>query len=130
MAESKPDVKVAKVEVKPIPSDREGLVTSWVNQSADLAEQAVLQGFGLLRDVGSEINQRVIGTLAFAEATQGSVWKLLRSVTDRADRLSDDVTDTAENIALGLIRAVRDTGRSVSDLATTLTKPHQISRAA
>jgi hypothetical protein len=110
----------SKSEIKPVPSDREGLITSWVNQTADLTEKVTTTGFGIVRDVRGELSARALATIAFLEGAQLSVFKLLRTFNDRADRLSEDVIDTAENLALGVVRTVRDTGRGVTDLATNL----------
>jgi hypothetical protein len=131
MAEPKEVQKVSKVDVKVVPSDREGLLASWVSQSTELAERATVTAFGVVRDVRGEINQRVVlGTLNWIEGVQTGMTKLLRGIDDRFDKLAEDVTDTAENLTLGLIRTIRDTGHGVTELATSITKPREASRAA
>jgi hypothetical protein len=129
MAEAK-DSKVTKVDVKAIPADREGLLSSIVTQSADLAERTTGAAFGMVRDVRVELNQRVLGTLAWIESSQQGVFKLLRSFNERTDKLAEETLETVESLALGVIRAVRDTGRGVTDLAISIGKPREVSRAA
>lgn len=123
--------KAGKVEIKPtVPSDREGLIGSFVNQTSELAEKVATTGFGVVRDVRGELSQRVLGLIGLVEGTQQGVIRLLRTINERTDRLSEDVIDTVENLTLGTLRTVRETGRGVTELATNLTKPKEISRAA
>jgi len=128
MADPK-EAKVSRVE-KPVPSDKEGLMASWVSQSAELAERTASTAFGIIRDVRGEINQRVLGTLAWIEGSQQGLFKLLRGVDDRIDKLADDGIDAVENITLGVIRTVRDTGHGVTDLASNFTKAREVSSRA
>jgi hypothetical protein len=132
MAAEKAELK-AKLEMKPVPSDREGIVGSFVSQTAELAEKATMTTFGIARDVRGEIHQRIIDAFGLVEGTQLGFMKLLRGINDRADRLSEDVLDTIENLTVGTLRTVRDTSRGVTELATnlttSLTKPREI-RAA
>jgi hypothetical protein len=120
----------AKAEMKPIPTDREGLLSGLVTQTSELSEKVTATGFGVLRDVRSEINQRVLGTLAFVESSQQGVFRLLRGLAERADKLTEDVIDAIENVTLGTLRTVRDTGHGVTDLASTLTKPREVTARA
>jgi hypothetical protein len=122
--------KAVKVEIKPVPSDREGLIGSFVTQTSDLAEKLTTTSFGIVRDVRGEISQRILGTFAFIDGSQQGFIKLLRGINDRADRLSDEFIDTVENLTLGALRTVRDTGRGVTELATSIGKSREISRAA
>jgi hypothetical protein len=123
--------KIAKTqEIKPIPSDRDGLLSSWVLQSSQLVEKATTACFGIVRDVRGEVNQRVNGTLSLIDSSQQGLIKLVRGVSDRIDRLSEDTIDTAENVILGVIRTARDAGRGVTELAGNLTKAREESRAA
>jgi hypothetical protein len=120
-----------KVEIKStVPSEREGLIGSIVTQTSELAEKATMTGFGIVRDVRSEISSRIVGTIGLLDGTQQGLLKLLRGINERADKLSEDVIDTVENLTVGALRTVRDTGRGVTELATNLTKPKEISRAA
>jgi hypothetical protein len=125
MAETK-EAKVAKVDVKtPVAAEREGLLASWVSQSADLAERTVSTGFGIVRDVRGELNQRVLAMIGFVENAQQGVIKLARGLDERVDRLAEDSIDTAESLMVGIIRAVRDTGHGVTDLATSISRPRE-----
>ncbi|MCU1276492.1 MAG: hypothetical protein JWM53_38 [bacterium] len=123
----------AELKSKSVPSDREGIVSSFVTQTAELAERATGTTFGIVRDVRGEISQRILGAIAFIDGSQQGFIKLLRGINDRADKLSDDLIDTIENLSVGTLRTVRDTSRGVTDLATNLTtnltKPREI-RAA
>jgi hypothetical protein len=132
MAESKAgEARVTKVDSKTVgAAEREGLLTSWVSQSTELAERAVTTGFGLLRDVSNEMNQRVLAVLQLVDNTQQGVIKLARTVDERIDRLTGDSIDTAESLVVGVIRAVRDTGHGVTDLASGLSRPRESARAA
>ena len=132
MAESKAsEARVAKVEPKgAVAAEREGLLTSWVSQSTELAERAVTTSFGLLRDVTNEMNQRVLAVLSLVDNTQQGVIKLARSFDERIDRLTGDSIDTAEGLVIGVIRAVRDTGHGVTDFASGLSRSRESVRAA
>jgi hypothetical protein len=129
MAETKTETKT-KLEVKPVAAEREGLVTSWVSQGAELAERTTTTAFGIVRDVRGELNQRILGTLAFIEGSQQGVFKLLRGVDERIDKLAEDVLEATESLTLGIIRTLRDTGHGVTDLAGNLARPREMSRAA
>jgi hypothetical protein len=126
----KAELKSGKVEMKPVPSDREGLVGSWVTQTSELAEKVTTTCFGIVRDVRGEISQRILGTIGFIEGTQQGMFKLLRGFNERGDKLSEDIIDTVENLTLGTLRTVRDTGRGVTELATNLTRSRELPRAA
>jgi hypothetical protein len=132
MAVEKAELK-GKVEMKPVPSDREGIVGSLVTQTAELAEKATTTTFGIVRDVRGEINQRILDTFALVDGTQQGFIKLLRGINGRADKLSEDVIDTIEELAVGTLRTLRDTSRGMTELAThlttNLTRPREI-RAA
>jgi len=128
MADSK-EGKIAKTDLKAAGAE-EGLVGSWVSQSAELAERTATTAFGIVRDVRGAVNERLLGTLAFVETTQQGVFKLLRTVDERIDRLAGDAIDAAEGVTLGLIRTLGDTGHGMTDLAGSLTRPREASRAA
>jgi hypothetical protein len=130
MAETK-EAKVAKVDVKtPVAAEREGLLASWVSQSADLAERTVSTGFSIVRDIRGEVNQRVLAAIGFVDSAQQGAIKLARVLDERVDRLTEDSIDTAESLVVGIIRAVRDTGHGVTDLATSISRPRESVRAA
>jgi hypothetical protein len=113
MAEAKAETKVTKVEsLKTSPND--GLLTTWIGYSTELAERSTTTAFAIARDVRSELNQRILGTLQFLESSQAGAFKLARTIDERVDKLAEEVIDTAESVALGLIRIVRDTGTSVT----------------
>jgi len=113
--------------------EREGIVGSFVTQTAALAEKATLTTFGIARDVRGEIHQRIVDAFALVDGTQQGMMKLLRGINDRADRLSEEVIDTIESLTIGTLRTMRDTSRGVTELATSLTtsltRPREI-RAA
>lgn len=119
----------AELKTKPVPSDREGILASFVTQTAELAEKATTTSFGIVRDVRGEISQRILGTIAFIDGSQQGFIKLLRGINERADRLSEEIIDTVENLSVGTLRTMRDTSRGVTELATNLTRPREI-RAA
>jgi hypothetical protein len=129
MAEPK-EAKITKAEARVSESEREGLVTSWLTQSVGIAERTVGTCFGIVRDVRGEVNQRILGTLQFAETSQAGVFKLLRTIEERLDRLSGDVVDAAENITLGMLRTISDAGHGMTDVAAGLTRPRDMGRAA
>ena len=126
MAEGKP----AKVDVKAVAADREGLLTSWVSQGAEIAERVVTTSFGIVRDVQGEVNQRLLGVIGFFDGTQQGAIRLIKGIDDRLDKLTGDIIDAAEGMTLGIIRTARDTGHGVTDLASGLTKPRDTVRAA
>jgi hypothetical protein len=128
MAETKTESKATKIDVR-LAAEREGIVSGLIGQSADLAERTTATAFGIARDVRVELNQRILGTLAFVEATQQGLWRLLRTVDERIDRLADELSDTTEQLVLGVIRTARNAGHGVTDLAGSLTA-REVSRAA
>jgi hypothetical protein len=133
MAAEKAELK-GKIEMKPVPSDREGIVGSFVSQTAELAEKTTTTTFGIVRDVHGEINQRILDAIALVEGSQLGFMKLLRGINDRADKLTDDLIDTIESLTVGTLRTMRDTSRGVTDLATNLTsnltRPREIRAAS
>lgn len=122
MAEAKAESKVAKIDVKGV-EEREGLVGSWVVHGAELAERATSAAFGIARDIRGEVNQRVLGTLAWIEASQQGAFKLLRGIDERIDKLALDAIDAGENISIGVVRAIRETGLGVAGLTSAFGKP-------
>jgi hypothetical protein len=127
MAEAK-EAKISKAELKG--GGEEGIVGSWVSHGAELAERTVTTSFGIVRDVRGEVHQRILGTLLFVESAQQGVFKLIRSIDERLDKLVGDAVDTGESITLGIIRTIGDTSHGVTDLAGQLTRPREASRAA
>src|SRR3954465_2493763 len=95
--------KAGKVEIKAVPTDRDGFIVSIVNQTSELAEKLTTTSFGVGRDVRGEPHQRVLGPFAFIEGSQQGFIKVLRGINDRAEKLSDDVLDTIENLTLGAL---------------------------
>jgi hypothetical protein len=129
MADPKEAKVIAKVDGKPVAAEREGLVTSWVSQSAELAERTAVTAFGIVRDVRNELNQRVLGVISLVDGTQQGLIKLVRGIDDRIDKLGEDVIDAVESVTLGIIRTVRQTGHGVTDLASGINQPRE-TRAA
>jgi hypothetical protein len=131
MAEAK-----SRADFKAIPSDKEGLVSSWVTQGSELVERGVGTYFEVIRDIRGEVKQRVSGTLDWVEGSQQGFIKLGRGMTERTDKLAEDAISTAENIALGVVRVVRDMGHGVTEIASratsSLAKPREdrVPRAA
>jgi hypothetical protein len=121
--------EIAKADVKAFVGGTEGLLTSWVTQSASLAEHTTTTLFNIVRDVRGELNDRIVGTISWVEGSQQGLIKLVKGINDRINKLSGDTLDTAESLAIGVIRAARDTGHGVTGLATTLTTA-RASRAA
>jgi hypothetical protein len=120
--ENMAEPKIAKMaDAKPIPSDRDGLLSSWVTQSSELAERTTTTCFGIVRDVRAELNQRMVSVISLVEGSQQGMIKLSRGVSERIDRLSDETIDTMEDVVLGMIRAVRDTGRGMAEFVSSLT---------
>jgi hypothetical protein len=128
MADAK-EGKISKTDLK-VAGGEEGLIGSWVTHSAELAERTAATCFGIARDVRGELNQRILGTLLFVESTQQGVFKVLRAVDERIDKLAGDVIDAAEGVTLGIIRTLGETGHGVTELAGQLARPRETSRAA
>jgi hypothetical protein len=129
MAEAKSETKATKIDVR-VAAERDGLVNSWVSQGTELAERTTATVFGIARDVRGEIHQRFLGTLALVEGTQAGLFKLVRSVDERLDRLAEEMTDTSESMVLGVIRTLRNAGHGVTELAAGITAPRETQRAA
>jgi hypothetical protein len=129
MAEPK-EAKTTKGESRVLESEREGLVTSWLTQGAGLAERTVGTCFGIVRDVRVEVSQRILGTLQWMESSQDGVFKLMRTIEERLDRLTGDALDAAESVTLGVVRTISEAGHGVTDIAGGLTRPRDVNRAA
>jgi hypothetical protein len=129
MAEAKSETKATKIDVR-VAVERDGLVNSWVSQGTELAERTTATVFGIARDVRGEIHQRFLGTLALVEGTQQGIFKLVRTVDERLDRLAEEMTDTGESVVLGVIRTLRNAGHGVTELAAGITGPREVPRAA
>src|SRR5262249_19112429 len=121
-----------KVELKEMmkPIASEGLITSFVTQPVALAEKFTSTTFGVARDIQGELSQRILDVITLVDGTQQGLVKLLRGLNGRVDQVSDALIDTLENLTVGTLRAVRDTGRNVTDLAGQLGKSRDVSRAA
>ena len=76
------------------------------------------------------LNDYLSEQLTFIESAQQGVFKLLRNLSDRTDKMTEEMIDTAENLTLGTVRAVRDTGHGVTGIATgiatNLTKSREV----
>lgn len=128
MAEQKP-----KAQFKSLSSDRdgekEGLLSTLVAQTSDLSEKAVGTSFEVVRDLRQEVNQRLLGTIDWLEASQQGLFKLVRGVNGRIQELLETGISTAEGLALGVARLFRETNQGLIEITTqataTLLKPRE-----
>jgi hypothetical protein len=116
---------MADQKARSVPSDREGLLGGLVSQSADLAEKATSTWFGVARDIRDQVDERITGTLSWIEGTQQGVMKLARGINSRMKKRADDSIDAFERMAVGVVRATRDTSRGVTDWATSIGKSRE-----
>ena len=104
-----------------------GVLNSLVAQSAGLAERLATSCFGVAQEVRGEITQRVHGTIDWFEGTELSINRVVRGASVRIDKLVDATLEASETVCLELVRAARETGNGLAEVASratlTLVKP-------
>jgi hypothetical protein len=123
MAEHKAKVELEVARVAP----ETGILNTLVAQSAGLAERAATNGFGVAQELRSELIQRVHGTLDWIEGGELSINRVIRGTSGRLDKVAAAGLEAAETICFSLLRAARDTGNGLAEVASratlTLVKP-------
>jgi hypothetical protein len=119
---------------KPLVAEGHGLLETWVNLSAGVAERAVHGSFGWARDLTNESTSVVDATLGWVDSVSHSAIKVLRLGVCHGGQLCHDVIDFGEHGSMQTIRVLGAAGRDatalVSSTAVGLTRdPRQVSAA-
>ncbi len=131
MAEHKTKVEL---EVARGAAEPSGILNALVTQSSGLAERLATSCFGVAQEVRSELTQRVHGTIDWFEGGELSINRVIRGASGRIDRLVGEALEASETVCLELVRAARETGNGLAEVASraslTLAKPTSAVRAA
>jgi len=106
-----------KIETKR-PLDDQGVLAVGVESATQAIEKTILAGFGIVRDVRGELAQRALGVIDWVEGTQQGFVRVARSVVQRTDEVATAWVDANEQLALGIVRAVRTTGHGATLFAS------------
>jgi hypothetical protein len=98
--------------------DDQGVLAVSVESATQAAEKTLLACFGIVRDVRGEVSQRALGVVDWVEATQQGLTRLARSVVQRTDEVATAWIDANEQLALGVVRALRSTGHGATFFAS------------
>jgi DNA-binding LacI/PurR family transcriptional regulator len=98
--------------------DDQGILAVSVETAAQATEKTLLAYFGVVRDVKGEVSQRALGVIDWVDATQQGLVKLARSLVQRTDEVATAWIDANEQLALGVVHALRSTGHGATHLAS------------
>jgi hypothetical protein len=99
-------------------SDDQGVLAVTVESIALATEKTFGAGFGVVRDLRSEVTQRVLGVVDWVEGVQQGAIRLTRSVVQRTDEVATAWIDANESLVLGVVRALRTTCEGATQFAS------------
>jgi hypothetical protein len=99
-------------------TDDHGVLAVSIDSVAQATEKTLRAGFGIVRDVRGEVSQRALGIIEWIEGVQQGVIRLARSVVQRTDEVGTAWIDANEQLALGVVRALRTTGEGATLFAS------------
>lgn len=97
--------------------ESKGLVSHYIGLSTGVAETAIDTCFGVVGDARKEAQSRVVNLIDLVESSQQGSIKLARSVSDRVDKLSQELVDSSENAIKSFLHTARDAGYGAAKLA-------------
>jgi hypothetical protein len=98
--------------------DDQGVLAVTVDSLAQATEKTLNAGFGIVREVRGEVSQRVLGVIDWIEGMQQGVIRVTRSIVQRTDEVGTAWIDANEQLALGVVRALRTTGEGATHFAS------------
>ncbi len=110
------DQKSEKTETKR--TDDQGVLAVGVDSVAQATEKTVRAWFGVVRDVRGEISQRVLGVVDWVDGVEQGSIRLARSIVQRTDEVATAWIEANEQLALGVVRALRTTSESATHFAS------------
>ena len=110
------DSKNEKTEAKR--TDDQGVLAVGIDSVAQATEKTINAWFGIVRDVRGEISQRILGVVDWMEGIEQGGIRLARSVVQRTDAVATAWIDANEQLALGVVSALRTTSESATVLAS------------
>ena len=98
--------------------DERGVLAVTVNSLMEATEKTVHAGFGIVRDVRGEFTQRVTAIIDWVDGVQQGTIRIARSVVQRTDDVAGAWIDANQQLALGVVHAVRATGEGATLFAS------------
>jgi hypothetical protein len=111
-------------------NDRDARVASWMTHTTEAVEKASTKYFGVVRDARGKLSLRILGVIDAVEGKQPALFARLRAANQRADQLAEQLIGSVEKLTMSTLHALRDSGRSVTELATKATRPSDVASAA
>jgi hypothetical protein len=99
-------------------TDDQGVLAVSIDSVANATEKTLVAYFGVVRDVRTEVAQRVGSVIDWVEGVEQGTIRLARSVVQRTDEVATAWIDANEQFALGIVRALRTTGEGATQFAS------------
>jgi hypothetical protein len=99
-------------------TDDQGVLAVSIDSVASATEKTLSAYFGVVRDVRTEVAQRVGSVIDWVEGVEQGAIRLARSVVQRTDEVATAWIDANEQFALGIVRALRTTGEGATQFAS------------
>jgi hypothetical protein len=99
-------------------TDDQGVLAVSIDSIASATEKTLAAYFGVVRDVRTEVAQRVGSVIDWVEGVEQGAIRLSRSVVQRTDEVATAWIDANEQFALGIVRALRSTGEGATQFAS------------
>jgi hypothetical protein len=106
---------ISQADVRTLKIAEEGVLMSVVKVGADLTERSVGGTFGVARAVQNELLRMTNGGIEWVESAQGSAFKIVREIIQRADGLTLGAIDGLEGITLAVARTIRGSGEAAGE---------------
>ncbi len=108
----------AEVEVRMLRIAEAGVFVTMVTSSADLAEKAVGGSFSVLMTGRDELFRATNAGIDWVEGTQQSSFRIAREAVLRVDKLSQEMVEGLESVAMAVSRAIRESGEAASEMVS------------
>jgi hypothetical protein len=99
-------------------TDDQGVLAVSIDSIATATEKTLAAYFGVVRDVRTEVAQRVGSVIDWVEGVEQGAIRLSRSMVQRTDEVATAWIDANEQFALGIVRAIRSTGEGATQFAS------------
>jgi hypothetical protein len=99
-------------------TDDQGVLAVSIDSVANATEKTLSAYFGVVRDVRTEVAQRVGSVIDWVEGVEQGAIRLARSVVQRTDEVATAWIDANEQFAIGIVRALRTTGEGATQFAS------------
>jgi hypothetical protein len=99
-----------------------GVLMTVVSVASDLTEQGLKGSLGIVRTVRSEVFRATHGAVDWVESLQQVPFKVVRAAVETADKLSSDVIDGAESVAMSVTKVIRGSGQAAGEMVSRTTE--------